>query len=178
MVLAKSMEVRDNFKAWCIQAAEGEIVQIARPGNNYVYLIGHETYEKLTKERRLSTYNSYLHGKDKISNLKRLSQIEELPENWNNNGAEKISPAIIKSVRKLVMCLELQPEIFPTACDAVQLEWENENDEYLEMEVMEDMINVFQVDADGGEQQTSIAINQEMVKNIVRNFYDRAVRAV
>ncbi|MBR4724755.1 MAG: hypothetical protein IK071_03120 [Lachnospiraceae bacterium] len=175
MVSAKSMEVRDNFKDWCVQAAEGEVIQISRPGNNYVYLISHETYEKLTRERRIAAYASYLHGKDKITNLKRLAQIENLPENWNNNGAERISGNIIKTVRKLLMGLEFQPEIFPTACDAVQLEWENKNDEYLEMEVLEDSINVFQIDSEGGEHQNTIATDGATVKKIVREFYDRAV---
>lgn len=175
MVLAKSMDVRDNFKAWCGQVAEGEIVQIARPGNNYVYLIGQETYENLTKERRVASYASYLYGKDKITNLKRLSEIEKLPDNWNNNGAERIPDTVIKSVRKLLMSLEYQPEVFPTACDAVQLEWENKNNEYLEMEVLENSINIFQIDSAGGEQQSTIGIDEDIVKKVVREFYDRAV---
>ena len=175
MVLAKSMDVRDNFKAWCGQVTEGEIVQIARPGNNYVYLIGQATYENLTQERRAASYASYLYGKDKITNLKRLSEIEKLPDNWNNNGAERIPDTVIKSVRKLLMSLEYQPEVFPTACDAVQLEWENKNNEYLEMEVLENSINIFQIDSAGGEQQSTIGIDEDIVKKVVREFYDRAV---
>ena len=175
MVIAKSMDVRDNFKAWCGQVAEGEIVQIARPGNNYVYLIGQETYENLTKERRLAAYATYLYGKDKITNLKRLSEIEKLPDNWNKNGADRIPEEIIKTVRKLLMTLEFQPEIFPTACDAVQLEWENKKDEYLEMEILEDSINIFQIDSEGGEQQRTISYDETVIKKIVRDFYDRAV---
>ncbi len=174
MVLAKSMEVRDRFRAWCIQAAEGEIIQIARPGKNHVYLIGQETYEKLTTEYRVAAYASYLYGKDKITNLKRLSDIEKLPSNWNNNGADKIPDAVIKNVRKLLMRLEFQPEIFPTACDAVQLEWDN-NEEYLEMEILKNSINVFQIDAEGSEKQSTIAIDFEKVKHIVREFYDMAI---
>lgn len=175
MITAKSMEVRDNFKAWCSQVADGEVVRVARPGSNYVYIINHETYEKLTMERRVTAYTSYLFGKDKITNLKRLSEIEKLPNNWNNNGAERISENVIKTIRKLLMTLTFQPEIFPTACDAVQLEWENENDEYLEMEVLEDEINVFQIDRDGNEKQSSIAVDLSRIKNIVEEFYDRAV---
>ena len=56
-------------------------------------------------------------------------------KHWNNNGAGKTPTSIIKSVRKLLMTIEFQPEIFPTACDALQLEWENDKDEYLEMEI-------------------------------------------
>ena len=175
MVFAKSMEVRDNFKAWCTQVSEGETIQIARPGNNYVYLMGQETYERLTMERRAAAYTSYLYGKDKIINLKWLSEIEKLPDYWNNNGAEKIAKNIIKNVRKLLMRLEHQPEIFPTACDAIQLEWENENKEYLEMEILEDSINVFQIDSEGGEEQKTIAIDHSAVEQIVRGFYERTV---
>ena len=83
MIAAKSMDVRDNFKSWCGQVADGEIVKIARPGNSYVYLIGQETYDKFTMKRRMEAYTSYLFGKDKITNIKRLSEIEKLSDNWN-----------------------------------------------------------------------------------------------
>lgn len=175
MIAAKSMDVRDNFKQWCGQVAAGEIVQIARPGKSYVYLINQETYEKMSVEKRMAAYTSYLYGKDKITNLKRLSEFEKLSDNWNDNGAEKIPVSIIKNVRRLLVTMEYQPEIFPTACDAIQLEWENKNNEYLEMEVLEDSINVFQIDSDGNEYQETMSINQESVKEMVRYFYDRAV---
>ena len=123
----------------------------------------------------MAAYTSYLYGKDKITNLKRLSEIEKLPHNWNDNGADKISGNIIKTVRKLLMSLDFQPEVFPTACDAVQLEWDNKNDEYLEMEILEDSINIFQIDSDGGEKQSTIEVDFAKVNSIVREFYDRAV---
>lgn len=175
MVTAKSMDVRDNFKSWCGQAADGEIIQITRPGNKYVYLISQETYEKLNMGKRVSAYTSYLFGKDKIVNLKRLSEIEKLPDNWNNNGAEHISNSIVKSVRKILLSLEHQPEVFPTACDAIQLEWENDKNEYLEMEVLEDTVNVFCIDAKGDEVQRTITLDEELVNGIVEDFYGRAV---
>lgn len=175
MVYAKSMDVRDNFKSWCGQVANGEIIQISRPGNNFVYMINQETYEKLSRERRVAAYTSYLYGKDKIVNLKRLSEIEKLPDNWNNNGAEHISPQIIKKVRTLLMSMTFQPEVFPTACDAIQLEWENDKKEYLEMEILDDTINVFQIDAEGGEEQRTIGFDESVVNSIVEEFYDRAV---
>ena len=175
MIAAKSMDIRDNFKLWCGQVADGEIVQIARPGNSYVYLIGQETYDRFTMMRRAEAYTSYLFGKDKITNIKRLSEIEKLSDNWNNNGAGKIPTSIIKSVRKLLMTIEIQPEIFPTACDALQLEWENDKNEYLEMEILEDSVNIFQIDTEGNELQKVIKFDSETINNEVRNFYDRAV---
>lgn len=175
MVSAKSMDVRDNFKSWCGQVANGEIIQISRPGNNFVYLINQETYEKLSMEKRIAAYTSYLYGKDKIVNLKRLSEIEKLPDNWNNNGAEHISPQVIKRVRKLLMNMTYQPEVFPTACEAVQLEWENDKKEYLEMEILDGTINVFKIDAEGGEEQRTISFDETLVNTIVEEFYDRAI---
>jgi len=175
MIAAKSMDVRDNFKSWCGQVSDGEIVQIARPGNSFVYLINQETYEKLTMERRVYAYTTYLFGKDKITNLKRLSEIENLSDNWNDNGASKIPAGVVKYVRKLLMGIEFQPEIFPTACDAIQLEWENNRDEYLEMEILEDSVNVFQIDSEGNEIQKTIGIDDGKIKEMVRDFYDRAV---
>jgi hypothetical protein len=172
MIQAKSMEVRDNFRAWCTQVSEGETIQISRPGNSFVYLVGEKTYEKLMMEKRVNAYTSYLYGKDKIINLKRLSEIEKLPDNWNNDGAAPIPRGVVKNVRKLLMNLAYQPEIFPTVCDAVQLEWDNKNGEYLEMEVLEDLINVFKIDRDGGEEQYTIAIDAVAVEKIVREFYE------
>lgn len=175
MITAKSMDVRDNFKNWCMQAADGEVIQISRPGNNYIYMINQETYENLSAQRRLLTYMTYLNGKDKITNLKRLSEIEALPDNWNGNGAERISNIIVKAVRRLLLCTHHQPEIFPTACDALQLEWDNAVGEYLEMEVLENHINVFQIDKEGNEDQKEIPIDEEIFNNIVEDFYGRAV---
>lgn len=175
MVYAKSMDVRDNFKSWCGQVANGEVIQVSRPGNKFVYLISQETYEKLSMEKRIAAYTSYLYGKDKIVNLKRLSEIEELPDNWNNNGAEHISQQVIKKVRKLLMSMTYQPEVFPTACDAIQLEWENDKKEYLEMEILDGMINIFQIDAEGGEEQRTIPFDVTEINAIVEKFHERAV---
>lgn len=174
MIAAKSMDVRDNFKSWCGQVSDGEVVQIARPGKSYVYLINQETYDKLTMNRRTMAYTSYMFGKDKITNLKRLSEIENLSDNWNNKGADKIPSSIIKFVRKLLTRIESQPEIFPTACDALQLEWDN-NEEYLEMEIFEESINIYQIDSEGNESQRTINLDIDEIKEVVRRFYDRTV---
>lgn len=173
MIVAKSMDVRDNFKSWCGQVANGETVRIIRPGNNCIYMINQETYEKIATQNRLNAYVSYLNGKDKITNLKRLSEIEKLQENWNQNGAKRISEVIIKNVRRLILSFKNQPEVFPTACDAVQLEWDKKNGEYLEMEVLEDRINLFQIDVDGSEVQRTISFDEAVINEIIKEFYEK-----
>lgn len=39
----------------------------------------------------------------------------------------------------------------------------NEKDEYLEMEILENSVNVFQIDADGNEQQSTIPFDQACI---------------
>ena len=172
MIVAKSMEVRDNFRSWCAQVAEGEVVQISRPGNNYVYLISQETYENISAKRRIAAYSSYLYGKDKIANLKRLSDIEALPDNWNNNGADKISENLIKCVRKLLMILEIQPEIFPTALNSIQFEYDNSRRDHMEIEISDsDEAEVFIVTYFGEEIEESIPSTYESLAERIVQFY-------
>lgn len=171
MVTAKSMEIRDDFKKWCNKAADGEVVQILRPGKNSLYIISQETYEKFDKAKRMAAYTSYLYGKDKITNLKRLSEIQSLKENWNNNGASAFSETLVNSVRKIMLSVDKQPEIFPTACDSIQLEWDKDNGDYLEMEVADDSIAVFFIDSSGKERHWNIGGDMKEINDILGGFY-------
>lgn len=67
----------------------------------------------------------------------RISEIRDLPDNWNENGASKFSNEILDTLKQIVESLKMQPEIFPTARDSIQLEYENENGDYLEFELFE-----------------------------------------
>lgn len=77
-------------------------------------------------------------------NLKKLNQIAKLEDNWNENGANKFSKELINKVDNMLHLLKCQPEIFPTANDSIQLEWENE-DEYYEVNVFENKVHIFQI---------------------------------
>lgn len=172
MISVKSMQIRDNFKNWCNQVADGETVQILRPGKNSLYIINQETYENLNQARRLAAYTSYVQGKDKITNLRRLSEIQGLTDNWNNNGASAFSDALINDVRRIMMSVSRQPEIFPTACDSIQLEWDKKTGEYLEMEVSENDITVFYIAADGSEKQWKLTTDIDSINDTLGEFYD------
>lgn len=70
-------------------------------------------------------------------NLRVLQDIENLQENWNGHGAHSFSKRIIKTVRDIIIPLERQPSIFPTARDSIQMEYEKDNGDYLEFELFE-----------------------------------------
>lgn len=175
MIFAKSMEVRENFKKWCVEVNEGETVRISRPKSQDVYLIGADEYAKLSLIRRVSTYGSYFYGKDKITNLKRISDIEKLENNWNNNGAGAFDEQLIKMVRQLAISFEIQPEIFPTANNSIQFEWDKDDGEYLELEVCLDGINVFVIDKDGNEKSFEMTIDKKECNRLVEQFFDETI---
>ena len=72
-----------------------------------------------------------------MENLKKLEAIALLKDNWNANGAKAFADSLITKVRNLVMLLDVQPEVFPTACGALQLEYDKEDGSHLEIEFNE-----------------------------------------
>ncbi|MBR2766021.1 MAG: type II toxin-antitoxin system Phd/YefM family antitoxin [Blautia sp.] len=64
MVIAKTKEVRDNFKTYCDRAAEGQIYIIPRPQNRNVIMMSesafNELYEMAEKQRK-ADYLNMLH---------------------------------------------------------------------------------------------------------------------
>lgn len=72
---------------------------------------------------------------DLTRNLQQLEQIANLPNDWNQNGAPSFSDDHIKMVHDLLISLKKQPFIFPTACQSIQIEYEKENEDYLEFEI-------------------------------------------
>lgn len=110
----------------------------------------------------------------KIRNIQRLKEIEKLPMNWNENGAQPFSYELIKICRNILNILPEQPEIFPTAANSIQMEYEKENGEYLEFNVYMDRINVFKVDAFENEEEYSLGIQEEKaLGKVVEDFYAR-----
>ena len=69
-----------------------------------------------------------------------LSEIAALPNNWNLNEAPAFSEQIILLCKNIVRSLTRQPDIFPTANESIQMEWENVHGDYLEIEIFENGI--------------------------------------
>ena len=85
-------------------------------------------------------------GSEKLSrNLDRLWGISELGEDWNGYGAAPIPREVIEEVRDIILSLEEQPQIFPTADKSIQLEYELPDKSYLEIDVYEDKITAMQI---------------------------------
>ena len=70
-------------------------------------------------------------------NLSTLDDISELKYNWNGYGASAFSKELIDRCRDLLGQLPVQPELYPTACDSIQFEWETADGRYMDAEVPE-----------------------------------------
>ena len=68
-----------------------------------------------------------------------------LEDNWNDNGAKAFSKELIRKAQFFYCKLSKKPLIFPTAFESVQLEYEDDNGNYLEMEVYNDRIKIFEI---------------------------------
>lgn len=107
-------------------------------------------------------------------NLETLKIIEKLKKNWNGNNAEPISQKIIDVVRGLICILgDKQPDIFPTACDSLQIEYEKNNGEYLEFEFLNNnVVKWFSIDRSSKETYGEFEYDINTIKGMVDDFYE------
>lgn len=81
----------------------------------------------------------------KTDSIRALEEIQNLEENWNGCGAKPIPESVINLSRDIVMELDYQPEVFPTARRTIQMEYELDDNSYLEFEVYPNYIAVMEV---------------------------------
>lgn len=135
-------------------------------GINYS-LSGYNTYNQMYKN-----VENVVMNEEKMDNLKKLDRIALLENGWNGSTAKAFDENLISKVRKIITVLEIQPEIFPTACESIQMEYEKEDGSYLEIEInSDDKWEVFKINSDGEETYFSIVADVEAIIKLVNEFY-------
>lgn len=105
-------------------------------------------------------------------NLKKLDEISSLKKNWNGNQAKPIRKKIIKRSKVLVIDLDKQPQIFPTANESIQIEYDGINNSYLEFQITKkNVISYYMVDKKGTEKTGNVNFSSSAVNKIVGEFY-------
>ena len=114
----------------------------------------------------------FIMNRMKAKNFLKLQQFLKLPPNWNENGAGPFSDRLIETCKKILDMLPRQPEVFPTATDSIQMEYEKNNGEYMEFNIYEDEINIFRIDSYENENEYVINITEnKKLKELVEDFY-------
>lgn len=104
----------------------------------------------------------------------KLSEISRLEDDWNCNGATKFSDDLINMCKTILVFLKVEPDIFPTARNSIQFEYEKENGEYLEFEIFIDRILVLKMDENENADEYTIEVDEHYIsklKQLVDEFY-------
>ena len=95
-----------------------------------------ETFNGSGYNTATSTYEGPIEASNLLSVYRKLDNIRDLGDNWNLDGARPIGNSIIELIRRMIPKLVILPEIFPTGRSTIQLEYDGDDDAYLEIEIM------------------------------------------
>lgn len=113
-------------------------------------------------------------SRDQLTNMDRLSYIEQLPDDWNGYGGRRIDPQVIEKCREIIKGICIQPVVFPTGRRTIQLQYELKDKSYLEFEIYTDKIVCMQVPQrvyTNAVFETFTEININKINQIVKEFY-------
>lgn len=100
----------------------------------------------------------------------RFEEISKLPDNWNDRGSNKVSTELLDYVKNILAVLDVEPDIFPTARDSIQLEYNNNSGDYLEFEIFADgKIKKFYCNRNGETSTDFVSASQ--LNGILNQFY-------
>ena len=104
-----------------------------------------------------------------IENINTINSFQNLEPNWNYNDAQAISKAVVTKTIKIIKSLDLQPEVFPTGRNSIQIEFEKENGDYLEFEFFEN--STFYLSIIGEDEQEFELKDNLKINTLVQKFY-------
>lgn len=109
--------------------------------------------------------------------LESLNEIENLPDNWNDNGATGFSATIINKCKEYIMGLEREPFVTPTATGSIQFEYELNNGDYLEFNISENEVSVFLFYVGIGKAKFQIKENNilDEMNLLINKFYNNTL---
>lgn len=108
-------------------------------------------------------------SQDLKDNLNKLNMIQNLKNNWDLHGAKPFNQHLIKLCRTLLIRLKWQPEIFPTANDSIQFEFENV-DNCLEIQIFKDLKHMSYYMVKNGNEEKRVSLTQ--FYTVVNHFYE------
>lgn len=136
-----------------------------------VSLVQAPVFPKFTVQGVHSPQNTDWQG---IMARKKLQEIAALPDNWNGEGSHTLSKELIHFVDNLLQSLKYKPELFPTADEYIQMEYEKSDGAYLEFRVKgkAEKIDVFELSKDGEERYDSVDADSMSINSRVESFYE------
>lgn len=100
----------------------------------------------------------------------KLDELAAYKVNWNGNNAAPFSSELIDKCKNVINELQCQPEIYPTAINAIQFEYRKKDGSYLKFEIYLDKVNVFCIISE--KKHITKTISLDDVKKEVDVFYE------
>ena len=131
----------------------------------------------LTYNRNISPNRGNPMDDSSMNNLiARLNSFRDLSANWNGNGAPKLSEKLYPIAESIISGLDYSPNIYPTARDSIQFEYEK-YPKYLSFEIFpDDSVKVFRYYSDEDYSTEIVDADLSILNNFLKDFYDDAAR--
>ncbi len=170
-----------NFVVLCVVSSQVCISAISYPHSvdNDLYVVPDNIRsidERVIFEgtERPANSNITLFFSDSLQrNLDKLERFSLFQENWNGYGAKPFSKTLLSRAENLIRGLSKQPELFPTADDSIQMEYDKEGGGYLEIQITDDdSYDVFVMENEDSEGENfRIEADVKFVNEQVKKFY-------
>ena len=170
-----------NFVVLCVVSSQVCISAISYPHSvdNGLYVVPDNIRsidERVIFEgtKRPANSNITLFFSDSLQrNLDKLERFALFQENWNGYGAKPFSKTLLSRAENLIRGLSTQPELFPTADDSIQIEYDKEGGGYLEIQITDnDSYDVFVMENEDSEGENfRIEADVKFINEQVKKFY-------
>ena len=113
-------------------------------------------------------------NKDETDN--KIEIIASLKQGWNGKDAPAMPHELIEKVRWIVEQLDIQPELFPTAMQTIQFEYDNARQDHMEIEVgSADTAEVFLACHNGAESYEKLLVDPNSFRERMHAFMNNPV---
>lgn len=126
-----------------------------------------------TRKFRPYYYKVVKNEQKKLYNKNKVREFLNLEEDWNGNQAAAFSEDLINKALKIIGVIHDQPDVFPTARQSIQMEYEKENGDYLEFEIFDDRIDMLLMNENQDEIEEQIPVGAfHKINSLIRDFHE------
>lgn len=108
-----------------------------------------------------------------LFNLRKLNQILQLKDNWDNYGAKPFKEGFVNEIRNIIIELNVKANVFPLSNERIQLAFKDKNGNYMEMNFMYDNKTIEVLEVINGKESSDYIEEYNMTKinSCIKRFY-------
>ncbi|MEN1969856.1 hypothetical protein WMZ97_17480 [Lentibacillus sp. N15] len=153
---------------------ESKFFPASQKNNSTMFKPRMRTSENATTRKLRSNYYKIVKNEQrKRYNINKLKDFLKLEENWNSNQAAVFDEDLINKALEIISVIPVQPDVFPTARQSIQMEYEKENGDYLEFEIFKDHIDMLLMNKEQGEKEEQFTVRAfHKINSRIQDFHE------